>query len=101
MDEIKLRDVNNRINSCIMVITETWLHENIPDLAVELAGRTIFCADRTSDSGKRRGGGVCVYINNSWCTDTAVIERHCCPDLEFIMLKCRPFYLPREIPKLL
>lgn len=79
-----------------MVITETWPHENIPDLAVELAGRTIFRAD----SGKTRGGGVCVYINNSWSTDTGVIERHCCPDLEFLEfleLKCRPIYLPREI----
>ncbi len=39
---------------------------------------------------------MCVYIHNSWCNDTAVIERHCCPDLEFLTLKCRQFYLPRE-----
>lgn len=89
MDEMKLWDVNNHIDSCITVITETWLHENILALAVELAGRTIFRADCTSDSGKMRGG-VCVYVNNSWCT-AAVIERHFCPDLEFLLLKCRPF----------
>jgi len=29
--------------------------------------------------------------------DTTVIVRHCCPDLEFLLLYCRPFYLPREI----
>lgn len=79
-----------------MMITENWLHENMSDAAVELAGRTIPHADRTSTSGKARGGGVCVYINNSWCTDAKVIERHCCPDMEFLILKCRPFYLPRE-----
>lgn len=94
---MKLRDVNNRIGSCITVITETWLHENIPDSAVELAGRTIFRADRTSDPDKTRGGGVCVYVNNSWCTDTAVMERPCCPDLEFLLLIKQPFYLLREI----
>lgn len=81
MEEMKLRDVINRIDSCMMVITETWLHENIPDLAVELAGRTIF-----------QLGGVGVYVNNSGCTDTAVMERHCCPDLELLLLQCRPFH---------
>lgn len=101
MDELKLREINNRINSCLTIITETWLHENIPDLVVELAGRTIFRADRTSDSGKRRGGGVCVYVNNIWCTDTTIIERHCCSDLEFLLLRCRPFYLPRDITQVL
>lgn len=97
MDKIKLWTINNWMDSCITVITETWLHNNILDLAVELAGLTIFRSDCTLESGKTRGGGVCVYINNSCCTDTAVIERHCCPDLEFLLLKCRPFYLPREI----
>lgn len=79
------------------MITETWLSSNILDLAVELAERIIFRSDCTLGYGKTRGGGVCVYIYNSWCTDTPVIERHCCPDLEFLLLKCRPFYLPREI----
>lgn len=81
-----------------MVITETWLHENIPDQAMELAGRTIYRADHTAESGKLKGGGVRIYVNNSWCTDSTVIERHCCLDLEFLMIKCRPFYLPTEIP---
>lgn len=47
MDELKLGDVNNRIDNCSMVITETWLHDNIPDVAVELASRTIIWADCT------------------------------------------------------
>lgn len=78
-----------------MVVTETWLHDNIPDTAVERAAHSPYCADRTADSGKLKGGGVCVYIHNSWWTDIAVIERHCCPDLEFLVLKCKP-YLPWE-----
>lgn len=35
MAKIKLQDINNWIDSCIMVITETWLYENILDLAEE------------------------------------------------------------------
>lgn len=43
------------------------------------------------------GGGLCVYTNNNWCTNTAIIDRHCSPDLELLAVKCRPFYLPREL----
>lgn len=57
---------------------------------------SLFQADRTADSGKRGGGGVCVYINNAWCRDAQMVQRHCSLDLEFLLLKCRPFYLPRE-----
>ncbi len=45
-----------------------------------------------------RGGGVCFYINNSWCDERNIhsIKSFCSPDLEFHMLLCRPFWLPRE-----
>lgn len=45
---------------CVMVITEKWLNPIIPAEAIELADRTAHRADRTSDSGKSRGGGLCV-----------------------------------------
>ena len=77
-------------------MTETWLNPNIPDAAIELAGRTVYRADRTADSGKDKGGGVCIYVCNSWCNTTDIVETFCSPDLEFITVKCRPFYLPRE-----
>lgn len=48
MAKIKLQDINNWIDCCIIMITETWLYENILDLAVELAGRAILRADYTS-----------------------------------------------------
>lgn len=53
----------------------------------------LFRADRTHDSSKRKGGGLCVYINNDWSTNNTALERYCSPDLEYLMLKCRPFYL--------
>nr|XP_055074620.1 uncharacterized protein LOC129454148 [Misgurnus anguillicaudatus] len=84
-------------NCSVFIFTETWLHNNIPDTAIWLQGRTLFRADRnTETSGKTRGGGLCVYINNDWCVNSSVVATHCSPQLEFLMVKCRPFYLPRE-----
>lgn len=98
MDEIRLGLTTQRniANCCSMIFTETWLDYTTPDAAIELAGLTVYRADRTADSGKKIGGGLCIYTNNSWCTNTIVVERCCCPDVEFMLLKCRPFYLPRE-----
>lgn len=80
-----------------MIFTETWLNSGVPDSAIELPGRYILRADRTADdSGKTRGGGLCIYVNKAWCTDNAIIESHCSANLEHLMVKCRPFYLPRE-----
>lgn len=96
MDEMRLRTTDHRWDGRVTIISETWLHENISDTAVELAGRGVYRSDRTLQSGKTRGGGVCVFINNNWCKDVTVMERHCCAEMEFLLLKCRLFYLPRE-----
>ncbi len=56
-------------------------------------------SDRTKElTGKSKGGGVCFYINNSWCDERNIhpIKSFCSPDLEFHTLLCRPFWLPRE-----
>jgi len=56
-------------------------------------------SDRTKElTGKGRGGVVCFYINNSWCDERNLhsIKSFCSPDLEFHLLLCRPFWLPRE-----
>lgn len=30
------------------------------------------------------------------CADTIVAESHCSADLEYLLIKCRPFYLPQK-----
>ncbi|XP_073669588.1 uncharacterized protein [Paramisgurnus dabryanus] len=98
MDELHL-DLSNRTNirdSSVVIITESWLNPEIPDAAVELAGRSLHRSDRTEDSGKSRGGGLCIYVNKDWCTNSTVIDKYCSPDIELLVVKCRPFYLPRE-----
>ncbi len=71
----------------------------VPDSAIELTGFSVHRSDRTKElTGKSRGGGVCFYINNSWCDERNIhsIKSFCSPDLEFHMLLCRPFWLPRK-----
>lgn len=57
-DELRLKVATNNIvrDICILVITETWLNLSILDFALELAGYTAQCQDRTRDTGKSRGG---------------------------------------------
>ncbi len=87
---------------CVFVFTETWLNENIPDSAIQLNRLTCYRSDRdTTLSGKSRGGGLCVYINKEWCNNTAVLSKHCSSLVEFMFVKCRPFYLPWEFTPLL
>ncbi len=38
---------------------------------------------------------MCVY-QQEWCNNAAVISKHCSSLVEFMVVKCRPFYLPRE-----
>ena len=53
---------------------------------------------RRQDSGVKEieEGGVCLYIN--WCVNSSAMEvpTHYSLVLEYLMVKCQPFYLPRE-----
>ena len=35
-------------------------------------------------------------VNDSWCRDIRTVHKHCSPDVERLLLQCRPYYLPRE-----
>jgi len=68
MDELRLRITTHKcIMDCnVMILPETWLISGVPDSTIELAGRYILWADRTADdSGKSRGGGLCIYVNSA------------------------------------
>ncbi|KAL0190088.1 hypothetical protein M9458_017187, partial [Cirrhinus mrigala] len=99
LDEIQLsRSTEHEARDCcVFVFTETWLNDKTPDSAIQLHGLTCCRADRDSSlSGKTRGGGLCVYINKEWCNNAAVVTKNCSSLVEFMFVKCRPFYLPRE-----
>jgi len=98
MDELRLnrRYCHEYRNSQLMVFTESWLRQDIPDSMLELEGFSCVQAHREATSGKARGGGICVYVNNNWCKQYTIRETYCDPDLELLCLSMRPFYLPRE-----
>ncbi|KAL6454938.1 hypothetical protein MHYP_G00308130 [Metynnis hypsauchen] len=85
---------------CIICLTETWLSAEIPNEAIEPAGFSVQCEERTKDlSGKGKGVGVCFMINNAWCDQWNVrfIESFCSPDLEYLIISCIALWLLREI----
>ncbi|KAK0139822.1 hypothetical protein N1851_023264 [Merluccius polli] len=68
MDFINLWRATQRAlrDCCAFIFTKTWMKDNLPDSAVELTGLTLHRADRVAaTSGKLRGGGMAVYINDS------------------------------------
>ena len=67
---------------------------------IQLAGYTLHRQDRTAHSGKTRGGGLCTFVN-SWCTKSKEVSRFCSPEFEYIVINCRPHYLPREFSAIL
>ena len=99
MDELLLLNRRNSdfCRSAALCFTETWLSELTPDSGLYLPDFQLLRADRVTElSGKSRGGGICFYINEGWCTDVTVLKKSCSPHLETFFINCRPFYSPRE-----
>ncbi|KAK1802485.1 hypothetical protein P4O66_022156, partial [Electrophorus voltai] len=91
--QMDIRDCN------LLCFTESWLNPAVPNHAIQPAEFfSVHRMDRTADSGKSRGGGVCVMVYNSWCNNANVVTLacSCSPNLELLAFKLRPFYLPRE-----
>ena len=64
---------------------DPWRSHFVPHAAIKLVRRSVNRVDRMEDSGKSKGGGLCFYIHNNWCTDTT--ETHSSVDLEFLTLR--------------
>ena len=81
-----------------MAFAETWLHEFTPNSEVNIDGFRLYRGDRTLNSNKTRGGGVCLYVNECWAhpNNTTVTNTLCTPDIEVLTVNTRPYYLPRE-----
>uniref|UniRef100_A0A673ZB86 Reverse transcriptase domain-containing protein n=1 Tax=Salmo trutta TaxID=8032 RepID=A0A673ZB86_SALTR len=68
--------------------------------SVQPTGFSVNRANRNKHlSCKKKGGGVCFMINDSWrnCNNIQELKSFCSPDLEFLTIKCRPYYRPREL----
>ena len=78
-------------SASLMCSTETRLNENVADLHVNIEGFSIFRADRTSDSGKLKGGGLCVFVNEQWCLPNNMTIKHksCSQKAEIFIVRLR------------
>ena len=112
------RSLNNKIDeleaSCkylheyrdasILCFSESWFKSSTPDSAVQLNNFHLVRGDRDpSVCAKTRGGGVCAYVNKNYChpSNVHVIKKQCLYEIEILSLSLRPFYVPREFPKII
>ena len=101
-DELACLVKNQRLyRECsLFCFTETWLTPDTPDANVELPGFSTVRADRDPTlSGKRKGGGLALFINTRWCNPghVNVKEVICCRDIELLAVSLRPYYMPPEL----
>jgi hypothetical protein len=59
--------------------------------------------NRDAASGKTRGGGMCISVNNSWCAMSNIkdVLRYCSPEVENLTISCCPHYLQSEFSSVL
>ena len=100
-DELAALVKNQKLyrEASLICLTETWLTQNTPNANVDLPGFSTVRLDRDKEkSGKKRGGGLVVYINNRWCSPghVTVKETICSKDVELLAVSLRPYYVPRE-----
>lgn len=99
MGELQLMlQFNKDYSDCSAIcLMETWLDPSVPDQAVTPSGFTLHCADRSPIlSHKSKGGGICIMVNERWCTNSTELAHVCSPHLEYLTVKCRPSFLPQE-----
>jgi hypothetical protein len=53
-------------NFDLLAISETWLYPDILTSEIDIPGYTVVRKDRKFVSYRKRGGGICVYVNNNW-----------------------------------
>ena len=83
----------------LMIFSESWLHMDVPDHNVSTKDFHTVRTDRDcTTSGKRKGGGLAVYVNNRWCNPghITVKDRICSPDIELLAVGLRPYFFPCE-----
>lgn len=81
--------------SCLLCFTEIWLKETIDNSSLRITGFSDpIRLDRNAlVTGKKLGGGVCVYINEGWCNNYTLRDSHSSEDIELLSLLFRSLSL--------
>lgn len=88
--------------TCLLSFTATWLSDTDQDSDLILTGfgSPIRMNRSLEITGKSRGGGICLYVNQRYCNDVVIREKICTTDVELLTISLRPFYLPCEFQQL-
>ena len=79
MDELRANATcfNEYRDACLMAFSETWFDKNVADRGTFIKG--FGCPARLDrdkqTTGKEKGGGVCLYVNERWCKTIIVREQ--------------------------
>lgn len=82
-----------------MSSTDIWLQSHVPDQSSEVPGFSCALADRDIVmSGKKKGGGITLYVNERWCNPGQIHMKECLCSLytELLAVGLGPYYLPQE-----
>ena len=105
MDEVHANvQFSDEFRTCsLLCFSETWLNKTITDTSICVEGFTLYRRDRTKESGKKQGGGVCVFVNKKWSHPNSVTVKHkrYSPAVEILTVGIRPYYLSREFSHVL
>ncbi len=83
-DIIRILDLGSL---CILGISETWLNTSVSDQMINIPGYDLYRGDRTANSGKTTGGGVCFYIKSRYNIVEHADMTLCSPNLEIIWVQ--------------
>lgn len=87
---------------CVFVFTELWISDRVPDATSQLDRLVSFRADRNAAlCSKAYGSVLYVYISMEWCKNSMLVSGYCSLLVEFVTVRCRPFYLPQEFSTVL
>ena len=92
IDELKYYSNEHKIE--IIIVTETWLSDNIPSEVVNISGFILICKDRKIGPG----GGCAIYVRKEFSIRTR--DDLSDPSFECQWLTLRPKWLPRTISRI-
>ena len=90
----ELEYYSNEYKIEIIIVTETWLSDNIPSEAVNISGYTLIRKDR----GNGLGGGCAIYVRE--VISTKIRNDLSDPNFECQWVILRPKWLPRTVSRI-
>ncbi|KAL0162011.1 hypothetical protein M9458_041407 [Cirrhinus mrigala] len=93
-----MEDVEN-FNSDLMFFTETWLNSNTKNISFK--NHMLYRVDRDARlTGKYKGGGLMMLVNEAWATDVEVENIMITPHYELMVASIIPHDHPEDAPPL-